>query len=244
MRGRSTVSTNRNGKRGSTGGAGLLLAFLCASLSLASPLRAQSLADYDYENLSFRGAGVDWGYVWPNKTAAAPSYTLRVDLGYLGPGVRVAPMLTYWSSTIKTSELDRLAAQLDKLPALRQRGVQITGSELGPITWRDVGLDVDADFVWNTPAGVSPYLGAGVGVHVLHGWGAAIGGTFVQDLLDTVTPSVSAVGGLEYPVRPWLRVLGEVRGSLLADLRYAGIRLGVTFLLPPRASGAGGTGHH
>lgn len=243
MRGRSTEGNTRIGRCGPMTGGGLLLACLCAGLSVAAPLQAQSLADYDYENLSFRGAGLDWGYVWPNKTAATPSYTLRVDLGYLGPGIRITPMLTYWSSTIKTSELDRLASQLDKLPALRQRGVQITGSELGPITWRDVGLDVDADFVWNTPLGLSPYLGAGVGVHVLHGWGSAIDGTFVQDLLDTVTPSVSATGGLEYPVRPWLRVLGEVRGSLMADLRYAGIRLGVTFLLPQSAPAAGSRQH-
>ena len=74
--------------------------------------QAQTLEDYDYENLSFRGVGLDVGYIWPTKVAATPSYGIRVDLGYLGPGLRVVPSLTYWSSELKRAELDRLAEQL------------------------------------------------------------------------------------------------------------------------------------
>ena len=31
---------------------------------------AQSLADYDYTNLKFRGIGVEWGYLWPTRVDA------------------------------------------------------------------------------------------------------------------------------------------------------------------------------
>ena len=42
---------------------GLALAVGIAGADRAS---AQELADYDYENLSFRGVGVDVGFIFPN----------------------------------------------------------------------------------------------------------------------------------------------------------------------------------
>ena len=41
--------------------------------------------------------------------AATPTFSLRLDLGYLGPAVRIAPTISYWSSDFKRSELGRLA---------------------------------------------------------------------------------------------------------------------------------------
>ena len=82
---------------------GTLVGVLALSLGLASmPLQAsgQELADFDYEHLSFRGFSLEGGHIWPTKVD--PTYTLgiRVDLGYLGPGLRVVPGLSYWSSTM------------------------------------------------------------------------------------------------------------------------------------------------
>lgn len=207
-------------------------------LGAATSARAQSLADYDYTNLSFRGLAVSWGYVWPTKVRATPFYDFSLDLGYLGPGVRLSPSITYWSSSMKQSELNRLANQLNRLPALQQRGVTIAGSELGPVRWSDVGINVDADFVWRAPLGVYTYLGATLGVHALNGSGAAINNTFVQDLLDSLVPAVGVSGGLELAPSPGIHVFGEARYMLLTDVRYPGLRVGVRFLLPPRGTGA------
>src|SRR5512146_3529256 len=87
---------------------------LAAALALASalaprPAAAQTLADYDYTNLGFRGAGLTLGYIWPTKVASTPVYGVRADLGYLGPGVRIAPTLYYWSPDMRPGELDMLA---------------------------------------------------------------------------------------------------------------------------------------
>ena len=77
---------------------------------------AQDLADYDYENLAFRGIGLDYGYIWPTKVAATPLFSVRLDLGYLGPAV-AASTISYWSSEFKRSELARLANKLEQLPS-------------------------------------------------------------------------------------------------------------------------------
>src|SRR5688500_11356087 len=135
---------------------------------------AQTLADYDYENLTFRGVGFDYGYLWPSRVRSTSQYSVRLDLGYLGPGVRIAPSISYWSSEIRESELGRFADQLDRLPALRARGVTIRPDELGTITWSDLALSLDAHVVWTTPLRAFTYIGAGVGVHALNGQGQAV----------------------------------------------------------------------
>lgn len=207
-----------------------------AWLAGAASLAGQGLADYDYENLRLRGLGVEVGSVWPNKVAQTLTYGFRADLGYLGPGVRIASSLAYWSSELRQRELDRLAAQLNRLPALRDRGVRIDGEDLGAIDWADLGVGLDGQYVWVLPARVLGYLGLGAAVHVLNGSGSLIADTFVEDLLDTVTAGLSLLGGLELEPLPRLRVYGEVRYTLLSDLRYPGLRVGGTLLFP----GAGG----
>lgn len=196
-----------------------------------SAARAQSLADYDYEDLSFRGIGVDWGPVWPNKVDNTYAVGLRLDLGYLGPAVRIVPTITYWSGDLKRSELNRLVGALNDLPPLQDEGVIITADDLGDVEWGDLSFGVDAHAVFTMPFDVMTYAGAGVALHVLNGQGSTIADTFIEDLLDTVAAGFAVMGGLEYePVRH-LRLYGEARYALTSDVRYPQIRLGAAFMV-------------
>ncbi|MGH7465060.1 MAG: hypothetical protein ACREK1_07785, partial [Longimicrobiales bacterium] len=94
----------------------------CILLLSAGSVYAQELADYDYEHLTFRGIGFDYGYIWPSKVEATPIYSVRLDLGFLGPAVRIAPAISYWSSEFRAAELDRLADRLNNLPPLQEQG--------------------------------------------------------------------------------------------------------------------------
>ncbi|HKJ01662.1 MAG TPA: hypothetical protein VJ997_04385, partial [Longimicrobiales bacterium] len=76
MRMRTTVATAATG---------VLVSMLLAT----SALSGQDLADFDYENLSFRGFGAEWGYIWPDRVEPTQSYGVRMDLGYLGPGLSI-----------------------------------------------------------------------------------------------------------------------------------------------------------
>lgn len=198
---------------------------------------AQGLADYDYENLSFRGIGADWGYIWPNKTDATALYSLRVDLGYLGPAIRIVPAIHYWKSSLKRSEVDRVATRLNELPALQANGVVIGADDLGQIDWSDVSFTVDTHAVWTAPYRVFTFIGAGFGLHAMNGSGAAIDGTFIEDLLDTVTAGVAVMAGIEYEPTPALRVYGEGRYTVQSEVRYPGVRFGAALMLPNRSGG-------
>ena len=199
---------------------------------------AQTLADYDYENLSFRGVGFDYGFIWPSKVESAPTYTIRLDLGFLGPGVRIAPSLSYWTSDMRATELDRLADQINRLPSLQEQNAQITSADLGSITWSDLAIAVDAHLLWTTPIGLLTYVGAGGAIHALNGHGDFIENTFVEDLLDSTSAGIAVMAGLEYQPLPRLRLYGEARYTLVTDIRYPGLRFGITLMLPPRDAGA------
>lgn len=198
----------------------------------AAAAAAQTLADYDYDNLSFRGIGFDVGYIWPNKVDPTPAYSLKLDLGFLGPAVRIMPSITYWRSELKRGELERFADRLEQLPSLRDQNITIDPSELGAVKWNDVSLAVDAQMVWTAPFDVYTYVGAGLGLHVLRGSGDAINDTFVEDLLDATTAGVSLSAGLELePIRV-LRLYGEARYTAVTDVSYPGIRFGAALMLP------------
>lgn len=199
---------------------------------LTAPAAAQSLADYDYDNLSFRGAGFDVGYIWPNKVDATPSYTLKLDLGFLGPAVRIQPSFTYWTSALKLRELERFAERLEQLPPLRDQNITVDPRDFGAVKWSDFSLAIDAQMVWTAPFDVYTYVGTGLGLHVLRGRGDAINDTFIEDLLDSTTAGIALSFGLEFePVRQ-LRLYGEARYTAVTEVSYPGIRIGAALMLP------------
>lgn len=204
----------------------LLAALLGAALpALAVPAAAQTLADYDYENLTFRGAGVDFGYVWANKVVDTEMFGVRLDLGYLGPGVRIVPSIAYWSSRLTGAELDTLAARINA-----QTGSVLQGSDLGPIRWSDLSLSLDGQFVWNTPLRVLTFVGAGAGLHALNGQGAAVDDTFVEDLLDSITAGVNALAGFEFEPFSRIRLYAEGRYTALNSIQYLSAKAGVQIM--------------
>jgi hypothetical protein len=198
------------------------------------PGRAQELADYDYVNLTFRGLGFDVGYIWPDKVRATPVWSLRLDLGYLGPAVRIAPSLSYWSSSMRTAELERLAERLSLIRPLQEQGVVVTAADLGRIDWSDLSLAVDAHVVWTAPLDIITFVGMGAAVHALNGRGEFIDDTFIEDLLDSTTAGLAFMTGFEVQPLARLRIYGEARYTLVSDVRYPGLRIGAALMLPPR----------
>ncbi len=217
------------------------LSLLAVLALLASPAlaRAQSLEDYDYENLEFRGVGIEVGRIWPSRVEPTLALAVRADLGFLGPNVRIAPRASFWSSSLRSSEVNELRENL--LGLCRDTGSNCL-LELGEIRVSDLTLGADAHYVFDTGAGVAPYAGAGAALHFLNGSGDVINGTFVEDLLDAIAPGLDLVGGVEVPLGDALRIFAEARGTLSSDVRYLGLSLGGNWTLPSGSSRGATTG--
>ena len=202
----------------------------------ADAARAQDLADFDYENLTLRGVGVDWGYLWPDRVEPTRSFGVRVDLGYLGPGLRLMPSVGYWTSRIEAGEVDELEGRVAQLVA-RQTNGPPPSVDLGTIEWSDLRTGLDAQVVWALPGSAFSYAGLGAAVHLLNGDGAAINDTFIEDLLDSVTAGFNVHAGMEYPIVDRLRVYGQGRYEVMGDLRYFEVRTGLQVMTGLRTRG-------
>lgn len=211
---------------------------ILVGLSLLGPTaaRGQDLADLDYDVLSFRGFGLDWGYLWPTRVDHTGSFGLRFDMGYAGPGLRIVPNITYWSSPLDQSEITDLETRIASLVA-EQTGGPPPALDLGEIDWRDLAIGVDAHIVWHSLFGVLTYGGLGVAGHILDGKGAAIDGTLIDDLLDSVTAGFNLHFGAEYPLNDRFRIYSLAKYEVLSDLQYFTVRTGWQIMTGPNAPG-------
>jgi hypothetical protein len=216
----------------------ILSTIACALLLVPAGATGQDLADLDYENLGFRGFGLDWGYLWPNRIERAGSVGLRIDMGYAGPGLRIMPTVTYWSSPLQQGEITELEDRIEAL-ITEQSGAPSPALDLGTIRWRDVAVGVDAHVVWDSLLDLLTYGGIGVTAHVLDGDGDAIAGTFIDDLLDSVTAGFNLHFGMEYPVTDRFRIYGLSKYEVMSDLQYFTVRAGWQIMTGPNAPGEG-----
>lgn len=220
-----------------TWGAPAALLSLGWVVGAATPAGAQELADFDYENLSFRGIGLEVGWIEPTRVESTASYGVRLDLGYLGPGVRITPTVSYWSSRMQHGEVRELEQRLEELVDRESPGSAPASVNLGTIDWADLVIGLDSHVVWALPGPLLTFLGGGIAAHVQNGSGEAIRGTFVEDLLDSVTAGFNVHGGLEYPLSDGFRVYGTTRYEILGDLQYLELRAGLQFMFGPAAPG-------
>ncbi len=220
----------------------LVVAVVGMLLLAPPPGAAQGLEEFDYENLAFRGVGIEVGAIVPTRVEPTATFGARVDLGYLGPGLRIVPGFTYWSSDLRRKEVRKLEEQVERLIQRQTPGVPAPDVDLGRVSWSDIVLSVDGHFVWRVPYGVLTYAGAGVSAHLLNGEGPAVDGTFVEDLLDTVNAGANLHGGLEVPVGSRVRIYGLTRVELLEDVQYVEFRIGGQLMFGPAVPGELGGG--
>ena len=192
--------------------------------------RAQDLADYDYENLSFRGISFDLGYLYADKVENTRTLGVRFDLGFLGPGFRIMPGVTYWKSTLADTEVDEFETRLGTLTTDQGGTVPPGGFDLGVIERKDIVVGLDGHYVWAAPLNLFFLAGVGLSAHFLNGSGPAVDGTFVEDLLDSVSAGFNLHAALEYPITERVRIHGGSKVEMLGDLNYVEFRGGLTFI--------------
>jgi hypothetical protein len=211
--------------------------FLSALAPVGATAQQDQIPDIDYEHLAFRGIGLDVGYMWPDRVEATETFGMRFDFGYAGPGLRIMPSIGFWRSPLEGAEIAGFETRLEQLVE-EQTGIPTT-LDLGSIEYTNIALGLDGHIVWSLPFGLLTYGGLGFAAHIQNGDGPAINGTFVEDLLDSVRAGINAHLGLEFPLHPRLRVVGESRFELLENLRYGQLRLGGQFTFGALAPGEG-----
>ncbi len=190
--------------------------------STATPIAAQGLEDYDYTNLGLRGIGLELFSVDASQNESTIGIGAKLDLGFLGPNIRVVTRLGYWKADVDAGQVSDLEAQLE----------EASGLDAGTI---DLGtIDRSAyifgtDFQWTTRnTKFSPYIGVGLDVYLLNDDGDAIRDTFLDD--NVVTAGVSGVIGAQVALSRRWNVYGEFRGAAVTDASNVGVAVGLSVM--------------
>lgn len=183
---------------------------------------AQGLEDYDYTNLGLRAIGFEIFSVDASQNESTIGIGAKLDLGFLGPNIRVVTRLGYWKADVDAGQVSELEAQLE----------DASGLDAGTI---DLGtIDRSAyifgtDFQWTTRnTKVSPYIGVGLDVYLLNDDGDAIRDTFLDD--NVVTAGVSGVIGAQVALSRRWNVYGEFRGAAVTDASNVGVAVGLSVM--------------
>jgi hypothetical protein len=214
-----------------------MAAAIAASAGVAEHASAQDLSEYDYENLSLRGIMVEAGYMWADNVEDTEVFGVKFDLGFLGPGFRLTSGVSFWDSQMAAGEVDRFERQLDALIRAQGGAAPIGGFDLGRVDREDVSVSLDGSYVWAIPAKLFFNTGLGVSAHFLNGSGPGVDGTFVEDLLDSVSAGINLHAGLEYPVVDRFRLYGSSKVEVLGDLKFFELRFGASWIFGGLVSG-------
>ena len=118
------------------------------TLGAAGAVGAQDLADFDYEDLTLRGIGFEASWIQPNRVDDTHVLGVRFDLGYLGPGLRILPRVSFWDSFLDAGEVARLEGRVESLiEGVTPPQTPPVSVDLGRIRWSDLTIGMDAQFV-------------------------------------------------------------------------------------------------
>ncbi len=197
---------------------------------ITGPLKGQELADYDYENLGLRGLSFQYGNVLFKTHEETEVYSVKLDLGFLGPGVRMSTRASYWSSSMLSEELGGFQSSLNQM-ILTQGGVLPgNGLQVGSIKREDISLGLEADYVWRIPMKMLFSAGVGASGHLVNGTTEIPDDSFLNGLLDSFTVGFNVHGGLEYLVTDRIRLYGDSRLGIAGNVRFFQFGGGLTFL--------------
>lgn len=198
---------------------GVVALVMLALGAMAEPAVAQGLEEYDYTNLGLRAIGVEAFTVDASQNESTVGIGAKLDLGFLGPNIRVVSRLGYWKADVDASQVSELEAQLE----------EASGLDSGTINLGTINRSAyifGTDFQWmSRNRKVSPYIGVGLDVYLLNDDGDAIRDTFLDDIV--VTAGVSGVIGAQVALSRRWNVYGEFRGAAVTDASNAGVALGI-----------------
>jgi hypothetical protein len=200
-----------------------------AALLVAAPglLTAQAvLNQFSYDELRPSALQVDIGLLSAAQLQGTAVGGLRLDYGFIAPKVRVLLGVSYFRSQLDRETRNRFEERI------RNFVIDPSGDDtirVGRIFWSNVVLDLDLQYAIPQGRGVTTYIGAGAGVHVRNGSGAAIDGTFVEDALDQLAAAGNISIGIETRLGAHARAVADVRGVISVGLATVSVRTGLMY---------------
>jgi opacity protein-like surface antigen len=203
---------------------------LCAVVALlaaaAAPAPAQNIFQrLDLDKLRLEGFGGVVGPVSPSTIVSTQSYGVQADYGEITPHVRVGFSGSFWSSRFTDKTVDQFIQQLQLSLADPSDSIKFDRVRVSTIS-----VEADVRYIpTSTRAAVQPYVGGGLGLHIVNAESKLIQGTFVESALDNIGAGISAIAGVAFLPTHRVSVGLEARYTVLGTLRFGTVRAGGMF---------------
>ena len=196
--------------------------------ALTAPAHAQNIFQrLDLDKLRLEGFGAVVGPVSPSTVVSTQSYGIQADYGELRPHWRVGFSASFWNSRFTDKVVRQFIEQLEQSLSNPEDSINFDRVKVSTIS-------VEADLRYiptNTHAAVQPYLGGGLGLHIVNAESKLIQGTFVESALDNIGAGISAIAGVAFLPTHRVSVGIEARYTVLGTLRFGTVRAGGMFHL-------------
>jgi opacity protein-like surface antigen len=196
--------------------------------ALTAPAHAQNIFQrLDLDKLRLEGFGAVVGPVSPSTVVSTQSYGIQADYGELRPHLRVGFSASFWNSRFTDKVVRQFIEQLEQSLSNPEDSINFDRVKVSTIS-------VEADLRYiptNTHAAVQPYLGGGLGLHIVNAESKLIQGTFVESALDNIGAGISAIAGVAFLPTHRVSVGIEARYTVLGTLRFGTVRAGGMFHL-------------
>jgi opacity protein-like surface antigen len=197
-----------------------------ASRSLQAQAQGSWIERLGIDKLRFSALGAQVGRVNPQGIEPTTSYSLQVDYGEITPGWRIGFNATYWGSRFRDRNVRAYADSLRNTISDPTGDAQVI---LGRITVSDIVLGADVRRTYLRSAWLRPYVGGGLGTHVVNADGRLIDGTFVERATDVIAVGVAGFAGADIRVIRHIALDAQARYDFLSLARFGSLRVGASY---------------
>ncbi|MBK5187943.1 MAG: outer membrane beta-barrel protein [Gemmatimonadaceae bacterium] len=210
---------------GSFGGS-LVCAVVGLLMASAAPARAQNIWQrLDLDKLRLEGFGAAVGPVSPSTIVSTQSYGVQADYGQIASHLRVGFSASFWSSRFDDKTVRRFITQLEQ-----SLGDPADSIKFDRVNVSTISIEADLRYTpTNVRAAVQPYIGGGLGLHIVNAESKLIQNTFVESALDNIGAGISAIAGVAILPTHRVSVGVEARYTVLGTIRFGTLRAGAMF---------------
>lgn len=185
---------------------------------------------FNLDQLQLSALGVSAGGVWPSRVEPARAYAIHADYGEIAPNWRVVLTVTYWGSEFRPEVVRELE------DAWRNATIDPSGDDsivVGRVRLSDIAFEVDGRWMPVRSGALRPFVGGGIGVHVLNAENRILAGTFVESALDMIASGLTALAGVDTAPLSGFVFGVQARYSFISNTRFLTLRAGGAYTFPP-----------
>ncbi len=209
----------------------LLACVVGVALFAAQSLGAQGLTKrLTVDSLQLSMLSIDYGAIRPSQSEPAPILGLSADYGRVSSTLRLRLEASYWESRLTDDVIRTFTDSLRRI--IRDPSLDDVVSP-SRVTLYDVMMGVGLRWLPRQVTVVQPYVGAGIGVHIINAEGPIIDGTFVERLFDNISTGLFVESGVVLKPLPRFAVDGRVRADLVNGFRALSVRAGGVYYFGP-----------